>query len=219
MTFLASVLAGAIFLTGVCSASATTLTWTDATPATATDWTDTFSGTKFNSALGTLNSVDVYLWGNVTGNLKFTNNSNNSKNYSQATLGTDLTLQLPSALFLTVQAVHSYTPNILVPKLSTVTSDIFNAASSTTQSYSDLATLSAFTGTGNIDLLVESMGFAGYLGSSNLTVESFSDSAASIQVTYDYTPTPPPIATPEPSTLMLLGGSLVGLAFWRRRKQ
>lgn len=217
-SFLASLLAGAMLAASIGSATAATISWSDSVPVTLTDWSDNFTGSKFDSTLGTLQSVGIYLYGDVLGYVQFTNNTATNKTYREVRLGTDVTVTLPVQGDVTVSSsdAHTYlSPYIPVPSNSTVTSEILYGFNSTNELYTDLLTLAAFTGSGNIIIPVSSLGYAGYTGSSNMQVDPYADSLANITVTYTYESTP----VPEPSTLILVGLGVAGAAILARKKK
>ena len=88
---------------------------------------------------------------------------------------------------------------------------------SDTDSDSDtiLTNLSAYIGQGTVDIEISGQGGHAVLGTSDYTlmVDNFK-ALGDAKITYEYEE----ITTPEPSTLVMLGSSLAGLAFVARRK-
>ncbi|MBP7830311.1 MAG: choice-of-anchor E domain-containing protein [Kiritimatiellae bacterium] len=87
------------------------------------------------------------------------------------------------------------------------------------------SSLTGFIGTGSYTLTLNASQYLnlGSLGGAQQQIDPLSVSGT-VSVTYDYTGDgpPPPPQTPEPSTLVLAGGSLLGWAFiqwWKRRNR
>jgi len=196
------------------AAQAATVTQSVALVEEVTEIAQSFSFNKFDSALGTLNSVSITLDGAATSSASFINSAAQDQNFAfSSTLslflsGAGLNEQLDLALFnypRTLTAVGT-------TDLGTV-----NAADSLSVSAADLA---AFIGTGTTSLLCESgVSNTQNGGGGNITVTQATTAGCGITVVYDYTvAAPPPAPIPEPASMALIGLGALGLAAVRRRK-
>lgn len=79
-----------------------------------------------------------------------------------------------------------------------------------------LADYANYIGTGTINETVAASTFPAFAGASFNTSSGSGTADMELVVTYDYIPTPPPGA-PEPTTMALMGGALLGLGLIGRR--
>lgn len=179
----------------------------------------------FDSNLGILDSVQLFLEGAMTTTITLTNNAVQT----QVTKGTG-TVDL---FFTGVPAL-----SVPVPAVSlSATTGFVSLNAGETQSYGPLTNtgfwdsgvqtgagiLSAFSlaGGGTFSVGCSSLsgititGGGGNIGSDQATTAGCS---ARVEYVYHDAPPPPPPSVPEPATLGLLGLGLLGLGFARRRK-
>lgn len=204
------------------AAQANVISFTADKAETLTAWNDVLSFGKFNSNLGTLNSITFELSGTVTGSGKA-----ESLDASPSTV----TLSLSSLLKLTrpdgstivvTNPVFSNAYNLAAfdgaidfagtsgVKTGPVSSSHTEIV--TSSSSSDFALFSQ-AGGGTINLALGATGLSSGSGAGNLLSQFNTSAAGSVKVTYDYTAAP----VPEPETYAMLIGGLGLLGLVRRR--
>jgi hypothetical protein len=195
-------LLAALIVPGVSLAS--TISYT-ATPiaATSTDWQLPLDFPKFDPSLGTLVSVELQLDAACDSLVTVSNTSATSSSKGWAMSEVTVTAQGVGSL------VDMVTPQIkftLAPGGSI--SATLHATGSSDDTFTDAATLAAFTGTGTIPLLTtaEAYTIVAYNGG-NTSATQLTTASASGTVVYQY-------EVPEPMTLSLLA---LGVPFLRRR--
>ena len=188
----------------------------------------------FDTALGTLNSVEVTISGSLQSFGSVTNTAAQNQDFTVSTRAQTYTGFLDSG-----------SPDVLPTEFSIFSSfDLIGE-----QSYTDLpqdtptdfgplaaysGLLECFSSTDSYDLaLFVGVGQFGYDfdtliatsivgGGGNVSTSIETYASATINVEYDYTPTstptPTPTTIPEPATMTLLGLGLAGLGFTRWRK-
>ena len=192
--------------------------FTTSTPIgyTLTDWSSSLSFPKFNSALGTLTEVDLYLSSGMETTLTITNDSDSGSSGSAKT-EVQVSVEDPGSHFSPPQ-IDFLSPAYFYSLAGggSTSSGLLTSTSSYTGDYTLAGILAEFNGPGTI-----------VLGASTFTQTDLSNTGGNTDagqvteaeltgtVTYQYNPTP----TPEPSTLVLLGIGAVGLLgfVWRRR--
>lgn len=209
------------------AASAATISDTATLGALATNFSgETASVDQFDSSLGTLNSVTIELFGNVSGTFQY-----ESQDGSPATVNMNLSAEVGLSTaglgeFLVALPTLSQTFNTTAFDGSIDFAGTSGGTVTGLNSSDDETTtllggdMSEFIGLGTIDLFVSGVGLSSASGPGNL-FQGFSTLAgASVTVTYDYTEatTPPPSPVPLPAgmPLMLVGLAALGIA--KRRK-
>ncbi len=205
------------------SAQANTVTFTASKPITSTNWSDILSLGKFNTALGTLNSIRFDLTGTVQGIGKAESLDASATNVTLS-LGSTLTLTRPDASTLVVSN-PLFAKNFSFTSFdgaidfggtsggSTGTQTSSKSNSFTSTSANDFALFSALGG-GLINLGLSGVGVSNGSGSGNLITSFQTASAGNTSVTYDYTAAP----VPEPETYAMMLAGIGLLAFANRRK-
>ncbi len=195
---------------------------------TLTDWTTSLTVTKFDPALGVLQSIDFVLTGRVQGSAAF--ESRDAKaNVITTNLSASITLDRPdnSQLAVVVPLVSMMTSATAydgVLDFGGTSGATFNGLQSSLvdtvagdKAASDLALFTGSSGApGSISLSAAATGQSSASGSGNLVSQFTTNAGADFTVTYNYTP------APEPGTyaLMLGGfGALVGVQRLRRRRR
>lgn len=171
--------------------------------AFTTGGNETQSVAQFNSSLGTLNSVQIILNGNLTSDVKV-ENLDAAPSTVNAQVNGNLSLQGPGG-----STLLSVAPTITENSTSLAAFDgtldyggtsghDFGAQSaSAQQSISLTSNLSAWEGSGNVSLTETAQSSSLVSGSGNEQVNIASEGSGSVTVIYNYTPTPPP-APPAP---------------------
>lgn len=199
------------------AANAASLSFTSSVASQETDIINApLSVQKFNSSLGTLDSVILEFTSNILGNGSVTNTGASSTNIrlslnsnislQDATNGDSIFALQPSALSSQVAVGRGQT--VSIPTLTTTASDTLTITSG--------ALLQSFIGTGNRSFLFSAEAFSGILGSGNLrsSVSTFADGF--LKVTYNYTEKTKSV--PEPSALLGIG-VITGFGAISRKKK
>jgi hypothetical protein len=189
--------------------------FTTTTPkaSTKTDWTAGLAFPKFNSALGTLLSVELKITAAYDTVLTITNNASSASN---GWAKTELVVNVEDAgSNLVYPVLDMLTPQYnfsLAPGQFVTTGNIHKSGSSD-NIYTSAAVLAAFNGPGTITLNADTMTFAviSYTGGNTDAVQSTYASATGT-VTYEY-------AVPEPSGLLVLGPAFLGMLGMIRRRR
>jgi hypothetical protein len=200
------------------SANATTVTYNYSKSMSSTNWTQIFNVQKFDPSLGSLNSVTIDLGGNLSqtfmfenldgaGTIQFKNGSTTGCMFEvKYTGGSSLML-----MDILNTPTYSYTAYDGVMDFGGTSgkTDTVGQVDSFFDVFTDLGTLSAFTGTGTISLDAKATGRSYWQATGgNIAVGVSTSAGADVSVTYDYT-------VPEPATFCLLGLGAIAL---RRRK-
>ena len=176
---------------------------------------------KFNTSLGTLESVQIQLFSDFTTSISVENLSKNSASTITGTVGDVLTLTTPTLTqTLTSSGSHIFSEAKFdgVSNFAGTSGAVFTfsgAPFTSTTSYSDLATLTLFSGTGNINTGLKGTSSSSVIGTSgntrSLVLPSFD---AYGKVTYTYAL---PVPEPETYAMLLTGLGLMGALLHKRK--
>ena len=172
---------------------------------------------KFDSSLGTLESVTVEFFGRGVSDANIRNTAANAQNFRFTSV---LDLLFSGALMDTI-SLELFNTGGFVNIASGATLDLGKVDIADSRSLNVAAT--AFAGYIGSDKL--SFGCDSFVtntqsgGGGNVVVTQNTQAGCGAKVTYTYTATPPnPNPAPEPGSLALLGLGLVGLGALRRKK-
>lgn len=186
-------------------------------PSSLTDWSTALSFQKFDSSLGTLNSVKLDLNSAMSTVITVTNNGVSPSN---GTANTRMRVYVQDAgPNLISPAINWYYSDDFLYNLPTgggVTSDTLTGSGSSSHTYSTAPVLTEFTGSGLISLAASTYTETVLANNGgNTSANQLTNANLGGMVTYDYTPAP----VPEPATIAAIasGAAALGFLFMRRR--
>jgi hypothetical protein len=203
----ATTLAGIIVSAG--SANAASLTKTASTSFAPTNILNQSIGIeKFNTSLGTLQSVTIDFTGDIKGDAGFENISPNPSQIN-VSLGGKLSLSLNNQSLLTLDPENissyqtgAYDGAINFGGTSGQTIPGLMASQSGTFASTDSQFLQSFIGAGNVNFIFSALGNSVVGGSGNISSFVATSAKTSIRVTYEYDSTQ---SIPEASAVLGLG--------------
>lgn len=217
--------AGLFGVTG--AAQADVVSFTASKAETLTAWNEVLSFGKFNSNLGTLNSITFELGGTVTGSGR-AESLDAAASIVTLSLSSLLKLSRPDGSTIVVtNPVFSNSYNLMAfdgaidfaGTSGVVTGPVQSSHSEsfTSSMNSDFALFSQ-AGGGNINLKLGATGLSNGSGAGNLLSQFNTSAAGSVKVTYDYT-VPAPVPEPETYAMLISGLGLLGLIRRRAAKK
>lgn len=215
-------LAVASIFGAVGSAQAEVVSFTANKATATTAWTDLLSFGKFNSNLGTLNSITFELGGTVSGTGR-AESLDAAASIVTLSLSSILTLTRPDGSTIVVTNPvfsNNYSLSAFDGAIDFAgSSGAFTGqvSSSHTESFASSSTndfaLFSQAGGGTISLNLGATGQSNGSGAGNLITQFATSAAGQVKVSYDYTAAP----VPEPETYAMLIGGLGLLGLVRRR--
>lgn len=206
-----------------------------------TAWSTTFDLETFDTTLGTLNSVSLSITDNLDAMINVTNNTGGSANYTASasvdslfSTDPDLLSQNPNTFSVSPSSVSVFLSDELSQASGpfnisngdggtveeTLTGSNTTSGDPTTfvdQNSNLVFTLSDFesVGPGSLPIYEIVAGTFGCDGPSPSSCSGTAESSTTITVTYDYSPAS---VAPEPATMALVGGALIGLGLIGKKR-
>jgi hypothetical protein len=220
MTTLRRILTTAAFgIASVCLASAATLTetFTHVTPTSTTPFTDSFTLAGFNTALGTLDSIQISISTTATAEVDVFNITGGPLPFTNATASVPVTVKGPDATTTSVTLVAGPIAGIANPGANMFPGIPGSGSSSIFVPVADFATYENPGGT-PVSFMVSSVGgtYSGSGAAGQLFFGGLAVAGGTTTVVYTYD-TVVTTTTPEPTTMALFGSAFVGLGLIRRR--
>jgi len=202
------------------TASADSIVQNFTIPTQTVPFTNPFTFNLFDTTLGTLNSVTIFLGTSATAEVDVINLSPGAKAFSNATATIPITATGPAAITVTDTLTAGPVSGTTNPAAFSTTA-VPGVTGSTSNSVGvPTIDFGSYEGVGGGTALITAASSAGTYGGTGTGV-AFSGSATAsgtVTVTYDYTPFS--AATPEPGTWgLLVAGASTGLVLVRRRRR
>lgn len=194
-------------------------------PSATTQWSQFPSLNKFNTALGTLNSVTLYLSNTTQTEIWLANLSESSGNTIKGQVDSTITIRdqadttnlLSAGVSLSQQGDYDTNTHGGVATYSNNEGNKFGAISDTesnSTTYNTVSGMARFVGSGLINFRVRASALSTTSDTAgNAKADYITTAAAAGYLEYDYTPA----AVPEPTSMAALG--LGALALLRRRNR
>ena len=209
---------GALLAVSLVPSSAATISFSETVPTTFSPSTLSFMLSQFDPSLGTLTGILLEFSAELNGDFTAVNQSSSDGTLT-GTMSGDFTLSGPAPLaapLLTLSTADNLGPRAVLAG-QTVVFSVLGASDSDSYSTSSAAELAPFIGLG--DVMFDGTATALASPIANFTPLLFSADlfgSATVNVTYEYREEPTP-DVPEPLSLYLMGGGLLGLSFMRTR--
>jgi hypothetical protein len=205
-------------------ASADSISYTTSTPISSslTDWSGSLAFQQFDPTLGTLNSVELQFSSSLTTTLTVMNTSDSSSSGNVKTelqvsvddSGDNLLGDTPQLDILSPAFNYSLTGG------GNINSSLLSNSGSSDNIYALLNVLSEFTGTGTFFLNASTFTETDLSNTGGNTSSSqVTDAGVTGTVTYSFTDAiggSQSDGVPEPATMALMGGALIGLGLLRK---
>lgn len=202
---------------GVGTAQAgTIITQTFSSPPTPVAWSTTYDANQFNPSLGTLTSVEIEVSSNIVASVDVYNFSGSPQSFTKATASIPITLTGPASLSLSATGGTADLAGSAAPFPSSNTFPGVPTTASTSTTLTSSGALAPYIGTGVSTLVFDFNAGNGTYSGTAVSGVFFGGSAtanATVDVIYTYT-----AAIPEPSSVILAGIGIVGVAVFGRRR-
>ena len=205
--------------------------WSNTIPDQDLNFIQDLTFEKFHYGyLGTLQSIELTLYGHVAGSMGYENQSQSEDPVDQISVGMNATMYLyrPGDSFpgnppivVTIPTITEIAYNVPqydgTPDYGGTSGHTYSGIDVTKSEYNTLtgaSDITLFSGLGTIDLPVDAQGTSFGSGGSNVIRFWNEDAGAWGKVTYTWEGED----IPEPATMTLFGLGLLGLGAWRRRR-